>query len=142
MVQKPATWIVSSEKPSKQRCIQITLTEMGASISANLRNHCFINSKRGDNPPTHNSNPTCTCTYIPPPLPAALLPALCGHTTSYWLCHFPAPTQLGINTPHTPSTDILHSPAYEDGTDSEFRSVGYQNSDTGNYPKRNTLHFC
>jgi len=32
--------------------------------------------------------------------------------------HFPAPTQPGINTPHNPSTDILHSPAYEDGTDS------------------------
>jgi len=25
---------------------------------------------------------------------------------------------------HNPSTDILHSPAYEDGTDSEFRNVG------------------
>ena len=63
--------------------------------------------------------------YTPsPPLPAALLSAPYGHTTSYWLCHFPAPTQLGINTPHTPSTDILHSPAYEDGTDSEFRNVG------------------
>jgi len=55
-----------------------------------------------------------------PPLPAALLPAPYGHTTSYWLCHFLAPTQSGINTPHTPSTDILHSPAYENGTDSEF----------------------
>jgi len=29
----------------------------GASISANHGSHCFINSKRGDNPPTHNSNP-------------------------------------------------------------------------------------
>ena len=76
--------------------------------------------------PIHNSNPTRTRTYIhpPPPLPAELLPALYGHTTSYWLCHFPAPTQPGINTPHNPSTDILHSPAYEDGTDSEFRNVG------------------
>ena len=46
------------------------------------------------------------------------------YTTSYWLCHFPAPTQSGINTPHNPSTDILHSPAYEDGTDSEFQNVG------------------
>jgi len=35
----------------------------------------------------------------------------------------PAPTQPVINTPHNPSTDILHSPAYEDGTDSEFRNV-------------------
>jgi len=33
-------------------------------------------------------------------------------------------SQSGINTPHNPSTDILHSPAYEDGTDSEFRNVG------------------
>jgi len=47
-----------------------------------------------------------------------------GNTTSYWLCHFPAPTQPGINTPHNPATDILHSTAYEDGTDSEFRNVG------------------
>jgi len=38
--------------------------------------------------------------------------------------HFPAQAQPGINTPHNPSTDILHSPAYEDGTDSEFRKVG------------------
>jgi len=30
----------------------------------------------------------------------------------------------GINTPHNPATDILHSPAYEDGTDSEFQNVG------------------
>ena len=49
---------------------------------------------------------------------------LYGHTTSYWPCHFTAPTQPGINTPHNPSTDILHSRAYEDGTDSEFRNVG------------------
>jgi len=47
-----------------------------------------------------------------------------GHTTSYWLCHFPTPTQPGINTTHNPATDILHSHAYEDGTDSEFRNVG------------------
>ena len=66
-----------------------------------------------------------THAYITPPsLPAAHLPALYGHTTSYWLCHFPAPARLGINTPHTPSTDILHSLAYEDGTDSEFQNVG------------------
>ena len=44
-------------------------------------------------------------------------------STSYWLCHFPAPTQPGINAPQNPSTDIIHSPAYEDGTDSEFRNV-------------------
>ena len=37
---------------------------MGASISANLGNHCFINSKRGDSHPVHNSNPTRTRTYI------------------------------------------------------------------------------
>ena len=33
-------------------------------------------------------------------------------------------TQSGINTPHNPSNDILHSPGYEDGTDSEFRNIG------------------
>ena len=98
----------------------------GASISANHGNNCFINSKRGDSRPTHNSTPTCTRTYLhpPPPLPAGLLTAPHGHTSSYWLCHFPAPTQPGINTPHDPATDIINSPAYEDGTDSEFRNVG------------------
>ena len=37
---------------------QITWTEIGASISANLGNHCFINSKRGDSHWIHNSNPS------------------------------------------------------------------------------------
>jgi hypothetical protein len=39
-LQRPATWIVSSEKPSKLRCIQTTATEMGDSASANPGNHC------------------------------------------------------------------------------------------------------
>ena len=38
--------------------------------------------------------------------------------------HFPVPTEPVINTPHNPSTDILHSLEYEDGTESEFRNVG------------------
>ena len=48
---------------------------MGASISANHGNHCFINSKRGDRHPVNNSDPTRTRTYIhpTPPLPAGLL---------------------------------------------------------------------
>jgi len=49
---------------------------------------------------------------------------------SHWLRHFPTTTlsgtdHLGINTPHTPSPVILHRPAYEDGTDREFRNVGH-----------------
>jgi len=108
-----------------QHHVSEELRNQYCSISANHGNHCFINSKRGDSHPTHNSNPTCTHTYIhpPPPLPAGLLPAPHRHTTSYWLCHFPTPTQPGINTPHNPATDIIHSPAYEEGTDSEFRNV-------------------
>jgi len=100
---------------------------MGASISANHGSHCFINTKRGDSHPTHTTviPPAHALIYtLPLPLPAGLLTAPHGHTTSYWLCHFPAPTQPGINTPHIPATDILHSPAYEDGTDSEYRNVG------------------
>jgi len=45
-----------------------------------------------------------------------------GSGRAYWPCHFPATTQPGINTPHNPATAILHSPAYEDGTDSEYGS--------------------
>ena len=62
-----------------------------------------------------------------------------GHTTTYWLYHFPAPTQPGINTPHNPSTDILHSPANDDGTDNEFRNVGNCNSDAGELPKKEQI---
>ena len=36
---------------------------------------------------------------------------------------------------------ILHSPAYEDGTDSEFRNVGNQNSDAGELPKKEQISF-
>jgi len=46
--------------------------------------------------------------------------------THYFLLALPlpAPTQPGINTTHNPATDIFHPPAYEDGTDSEFRNFG------------------
>ena len=75
----------------------------------------------------YNSNShlhTHLYTPSPPPLPAGLLTPPHWHTASYWLCDFPAQTQPGINSTHSPATDILHSPAYEDGTGSEFRNVG------------------
>ena len=36
---------------------------------------------------------------------------------------------------------ILHSPAYEGGTDSEFRNVSNQNSDAGELPKKEQITF-
>jgi len=36
---------------------------------------------------------------------------------------------------------ILHSPAYEDGTDSEFRNVGNWNSDARELPKKEQITF-
>jgi len=89
---------------------------------------------------------------LPPPtqptLPLAL-PLSCAYPT-------------GINTLLNPATDILHPPAYEDGTDKEFRNIGYQEPDfihlpmkmepirssetsatmnqtPGNHPKKNSL---
>ena len=50
--------------------------------------------------------------------------------------HFPATTLSNINTPHISTLVILHSPAYEDGTDRGFRNVGFYNSDAGELPKR------
>ena len=60
------------------------------------------------------------------------------------LLHQPARTLSAINTPHIPSSVILHPPAYENGTDRRLRNVGYQQCDAGNYPKENTLHhlYC
>jgi len=50
-LRKPTTWIVSSEKPSKLRCIQITSTEVGDSTSANPGSHYCINSRKRDSHP-------------------------------------------------------------------------------------------
>ena len=38
-------------------------------------------------------------------------------------------------------TNILHPPAYEDGTDKEFRKSAIKTQTQGNYPKRNILQF-
>ena len=35
----------------------------------------------------------------------------------------------------------MNSPAYEDGTDSEFRKSAIKSQTPGNYPKRNKLHL-
>jgi len=40
------------------------------------------------------------------------------------LCGVFIPGRVGAGKWHNPATDILHSSAYEDGTDSEFRNVG------------------
>ena len=47
---------------------------------------------------------------------------------------------FGINTPDTRSSIIPHPPAYEDGTDREFRNVGCQRyTDAGDLPKRQQI---
>ena len=49
------------------------------------------------------------------------------------------PYPTGINTLPNPATDILHPPSYEDGTDKEFRNVGYQEPDAGESPKKEQI---
>jgi len=128
-LQKPATWIVSSEKPSKLRCIQITLTEMGDSTSANPDSHYCINSRKTDSHQYNTVIPPAQHSFIPPPSSttccASTRPAPSGQSTSYWPCPFPATTLSSINTTHISTRVILPSPAYEDGTDREFRNVGF-----------------
>ena len=34
---------------------------------------------------------------------------------------------------------VIHSPAYEDGTDSDFRNAGNWNSDAGELPKKEQI---
>ena len=46
---------------------------------------------------------------------------------------------MGINTLPNRATDILHPPAYEDGTDKEFRNVGYQEPDAGESPEKEQI---
>ena len=117
---------------------------MGASISANHGSHCFINSKGRDNPPTHNSN-SHLHTHLHTPSPSTTcwpLTAPHGHTTSYWLCHFPAPNPNQIYIPRTilPLTYFIHLPMKVEPTvSSEMSAIRTQTP--GNYPKRNKLHL-
>ena len=72
------------------------------------------------------SNPTYTRTYIHPPPSTTCWTSNRPVRAHYFILALPLPraNPTGINTLHNPAADILHSPAYEDGTDSEFRNVG------------------
>jgi hypothetical protein len=103
---------------------------MVASISANHGSHFFKNLKRGDNHPTRNSNPSCTTIIYNLP-PSHGLPIRSNLTWAHFLLVDNSDFPLQSNLPNRHiypvhhSTDILHPPAYEDGTDKEFRNVGY-----------------
>ena len=59
--------LISSEKPSKLRCIQITSTEMGDSTSANPGNHCCITSRKRDSHQYNTVIPPAQQLFITPP---------------------------------------------------------------------------
>ena len=98
--QKPATWIVSSEKPSKLRCIQITSTEMGDSISANPGSLCCI--------PQDKLTATQYNTVIPPAqhlfIPSPSSTTCCAYTrpvrSLYFLLALPQPFRVQIIHTH------------------------------------------
>jgi len=64
----------------------------GFSLSANLGNHSFIISKRGDSHPIHNNNPTCTRTYIHPPPSATCWTSTRPVRAHYILLALPLPS--------------------------------------------------
>ena len=114
---------------------------MVASISANHGSHFFKNLKRGDNYPTKNSNPSCTAIIYT--LSRSVYP-LQPHTAHFLLVatsDFPLQSNLPNRYiyPVHHVTDILHPPAYEDGTDKEFETSAIKTQTPGNYPKRNIL---
>jgi len=53
--QKPVTWIASSGKRSKLRCIHLISTEKISCPSASHGNRYYVNSKKGDTHRPHNS---------------------------------------------------------------------------------------
>ena len=101
---------------------------MVTSISANRGSHFFKNLKRRDNHPTKNSNLSCTAIiYLPP---SHSLPICSNLTWAHFLLVATSDFPLQSNLPNRYMypvyhvTDILHPPAYEDGTDKEFRNFG------------------
>ena len=134
---------ISSEKPSKLRCIQTTSTEMGDSASVNPGNHCYIDSRKADSHSVHNSDPTSTRTrtYICLPLPQPVVtpPTPSGHSPSHWLRHFPTTTPSGINTPHVPSQSFFIHLPMKMGRKEGSETSAIRTKTSGNYPKENIL---
>jgi hypothetical protein len=103
---------------------------MVVSISANHGSHFFKNLKRGANHPTKNSNPSCTAFIYTLSLSHGL-PIRSNLTRAHFLLVASSDFPLQSNLPNRyiypvhHATDILHPLAYEDGTDKEFRNVGY-----------------
>ena len=92
--------------------------------------------------PQHCNSTAATLIYPFFPLSTAPMtyPPPSGPLPSHWSYHFPTTNIFGINTPHTRSSIIPHPPAYEDGTDREFRNVGSQRYvDAGDLPKRQQI---
>ena len=98
---------------------------MRDSAPANHGNLCYINSRKADSHPVHNSDPTRTFICLPLSQLIVTPPTPSGHSPSHWLRPIPTTTHSGINTPHVSSPVILHPPAHEVGTDTGFRNVGY-----------------
>jgi len=103
---------------------------MVASISANHGSHFLKSLKRGDNLPTRKRNPSCTIIIYTLP-PSHGLPIHSNLTWAHFLLVATSDFPLQPNLPNRyiypvhHATDILHPPAYLDGTDMEFRNVGY-----------------
>ena len=141
-LQRPVTCIVSSEKPSKLRCILTISTGMGDSASANPGNYCYIDSRKGDSHWVHNSDPTRTRTYICLPLPQPVVtpPSPSGQSHSHWLRNFPTTTPSGINTPHVPSQSFfIHLPLKMEPIEG-LETSDFRTQTPRNYPKENILH--
>jgi len=116
---------------------------MGASISANHGSHCFINSKRGDNPPTHNSNPHLhTHLYTPSPSTTCWT-TNCPARAHHFLLALPLPrskpNQVYIPRTILPLTYFIDLPMKMEPIVSSETSV-IRTQTPGNYPKRNKLH--
>jgi len=62
-----------------------------------------------------------------------------------WSIHLPMKMEPTMSSEtsaiRTQTPGMKYSPAYEDGTDSEFRNVGNQNSDAGELPKKEQITF-
>ena len=114
---------------------------MVASISANNGSHFFKNLKRGDNHPTINSNPSCTAIIYTLP-PSQGPPIRSNLTRAHFLLVVTSDFPLQSNLPNRyiypvhPATDILHPPAYEDGTDRSSETSAIKTQTPEELPKK------
>ena len=140
----PGVWVlkadVSEQKPSKQKCILITLTEMEDSTLANPGNHCYTTSRKRDGHRINRGTLPDT-PYIPPPSPTS-----CSTTHPLPVTRLPIGSARACLNPVRYKYPAHSKPCHTSSTclwrwnRQSSETSAFSTRTPGRYPKENALH--